>query len=66
MGAPLVSRQLGRERKIYLDGRPAPDGGPTEMGHSLGRWEGDILTVITTEMTEKYIRRNGVPGAIVD
>jgi hypothetical protein len=58
-----IELEMGRERKIYLDGRPAPEGPPTDMGHSVGVWEGDMLTVTTTNMTEKYIRRNGVPNS---
>lgn len=57
-----IELEMGRERKIYLDGRPA-EGPPTEMGHSVGVWNGDMLTVTTTNMTEKYIRRNGVPNS---
>ncbi len=58
-----IELEMGRERKVYLDGRPAPEGPPTDMGHSVGEWEGDMLTVTTTHMTEKYIRRNGVPNS---
>ncbi len=57
-----IELEMGRERKIYLDGRPA-EGLPTEMGHSVGVWNSDMLTVTTTNMTEKYIRRNGVPNS---
>jgi hypothetical protein len=57
-----IELEMGRERKIYLDDRPA-EGPPTEMGHSVGVWNGDMLTVTTTNMTEKYIRRNGVPNS---
>ncbi|HAY46892.1 MAG TPA: hypothetical protein DCY55_11510 [Gammaproteobacteria bacterium] len=58
-----IELEMGRERKIYLDGRTAPEGPPTDMGHSVGVWEGDMLTVTTTNMTEKYVRRNGVPNS---
>jgi hypothetical protein len=57
-----IELEMGRERKIHLDGRPV-EGPPTEMGHSVGVWNGDMLTVTTTNMTEKYIRRNGVPNS---
>jgi hypothetical protein len=35
-------------REIYMDGRPHPQGdalNPTYLGHSVGRWEGDVLVV---------------------
>lgn len=35
-------------REIYMDGRAHPEGdalNPTFLGHSVGRWEGDILVV---------------------
>jgi hypothetical protein len=58
-----IELEMGVERKIYLDGRPAPDGPPTDLGHSVGVWHGDRLTVTTTNMTVKYVRRNGVPNS---
>ena len=58
-----IELEMGLERKIYLDGRPVPDGPATDMGHSVGVWHGDRLTVTTTNMTEKYVRRNGVPNS---
>jgi hypothetical protein len=37
-----------RLRRIYTDGRPHPkDPEPTFNGHSIGRWEGDVLVVDT-------------------
>lgn len=36
------------ERVIYTDGREHPvDGERTRLGHSIGRWEGDVLVVDT-------------------
>ena len=35
-------------RDIYMDGRPHPSGddlNPTYLGHSVGRWEGDMLVI---------------------
>ena len=49
-----------QERRVYMDGR-SYDGPHTSMGHSLGVWNGDKLTVRTTHMIPYFIRRNGVP-----
>jgi hypothetical protein len=58
-----IELEMGRERKIYLDGREREPGPATDMGHSVGFWDGDTLTVTTTNMRQKYIRRNGVPNS---
>lgn len=46
-------------RKIYLEGHPRPE--PilhTQMGYSVGRWEGDTLVVETSYLREyPYMRR---------
>jgi hypothetical protein len=37
---------LNVDRTIYMDGRAHPANGPrTLQGHSIGRWEGDVLVV---------------------
>ena len=37
------------DRTVYMDGRPHPkDGARTTQGHSIGRWEGNVLVVDTT------------------
>jgi cyclase len=52
-----------QERTIWMDGRPHPpeDARHTWQGFSTGKWEGNQLTVITTNLKEGYIRRNGTP-----
>ena len=41
------------ERTIYTDGRDHPeDGKLTNQGHSIGRWENDVLVVETTLLEE--------------
>ena len=36
-------------RTVYMDGRGHPENGErTNLGHSVGRWEGDVLVVDTT------------------
>ena len=44
------------ERTIYLDGRAAPiDGRPTRLGYSVGRFDGDVLVVETTDIIPSQI-----------
>ena len=39
-------------RRIYLDGREAPDNWPLSLGgYSTGRWEGETLVVTTTHLS---------------
>ena len=50
-------------RTIWLDGRPHPSpyAPHTFMGFSTGKWEGGVLTVVTTHLKQGWLRRNGVP-----
>jgi hypothetical protein len=49
-------------RTIWMDGRARPPAhaAHTWQGFSLGKWEGDMLTVETTHLKPAYIRRNGL------
>ena len=52
------------DRTVYMDGRPHPkDGVRTIQGHSIGRWEGDLLVVDTTLFADhllgNYVGRSG-------
>jgi|SoiMethySBSTD1v2_1073268.scaffolds.fasta_scaffold09803_6 hypothetical protein len=48
-------------RRIYIDGRPhPPDLEPSWMGHSIGRWEGDVLVVDTVGTSGRTRGMNGV------
>lgn len=49
-------------RTIWMDGRERPpaEAMHTWQGFSLGKWEGDMLTVETTHLKPAYIRRNGL------
>ncbi|HKV04832.1 MAG TPA: hypothetical protein VJO53_06970 [Candidatus Acidoferrales bacterium] len=53
---------LGVERTIYMDGRPRPPAyaAQTWAGFSTGKWVGDKLQVITTDLKEGWLRRNGL------
>jgi len=49
-------------RRIWMDGRTAPANTPsTPMGFSVGRWEGDVLIVETTHLSEAWIDGSGLP-----
>ncbi len=50
-------------RTIWMDGRPHPSAyAPhTFMGFSTGKWDGQVLTVVTTHLKQGWLRRNGVP-----
>jgi glyoxylase-like metal-dependent hydrolase (beta-lactamase superfamily II) len=52
-----------QEQVIWMDDRPRPPAyaAHTWQGFSLGRWEGNTLTVETTHMKWGYLERNGVP-----
>jgi hypothetical protein len=52
-------------RTIYMDGRPHP---PTNQialsfyGHSIGKWEGDVLVIDTVGINERaWMNRDGIP-----
>lgn len=48
-------------RKIWIDGYPRPEPAiPTQMGYSVGRWEGEVLVVETT-MLKEYPYMNRTP-----
>jgi len=48
-------------RRIFTDGRGHPaDLEPSWMGHSIGRWEGDVLVVDTIGTTGRTRGMNGV------
>jgi hypothetical protein len=49
-------------RTIWMDGRERPpaEAMHTWQGFSLGKWEGDMLTVETTHLKPGYVRRDGL------
>jgi len=56
------------ERRIFLDGRPHPqgeigafNGGPSYSGHSVGRWEGNVLVVDTVDMIPGFLDETAAP-----
>jgi hypothetical protein len=53
-----------RMRRIYMDGRPHPeDPDLTLHGHSIGRWDGDVLIIDTTAIVpQAYIAPSEAVG----
>ena len=51
------------DRPVYVDNRPhpSPNAPHTWAGFSTAKWEGDMLTIVTTHLKEGYLRRNGLP-----
>ena len=49
----IQTEEFEIERIVYMDGRAHPaDGERTLHGHSIGRWEGDILVIDTTHFAD--------------
>ena len=49
----IRSEYFDEVRTVYMDGRSHPDAGQRLVtGHSIGRWEGDVLVVDTTNFTD--------------
>ena len=53
------------ERTIYMDGRGHPENGErSNQGHSIGRWEGDVLVVDSTHFEDNRAgNRAGIPSS---
>ena len=68
----IRNERFNVERTIYIDGRGHPeDGEHTNQGHSIGRWEGDVLVVDTVDFEEnrapiygRPARAEGVPSGL--
>ena len=48
----MLFEYAGQVRRIYLDGKEPKDSDPTYYGTSVGRWQGDTLTVTTNNIRE--------------
>jgi hypothetical protein len=68
----IRNERFNVERTIYMDGRGHPDDGErSNQGHSVGRWEGDVLVVETTNFSAnrapvygRPARAEGVPSSL--
>ena len=59
----IVAKAQSSERYIFLDGRKHPEKDelePTTNGHSIGRWEGEVLVVDTIGFNDRGVTR--LPG----
>jgi hypothetical protein len=60
----IRSQYFDQERTVHMDGRehPGPDE-RTHEGHSVGRWEGDVLVVDTRNFADnRSPYQNGIPS----
>ena len=60
----IRSELFNVDRVVYTDGRGHPENGErSNQGHSIGRWEGDVLIVDTTHFEDNRVgNRVGVPS----
>ena len=60
----IRSQYFDQERTVYMDVREQPDiSERTHEGHSIGRWEGDVLVVDTTNFADnRSPYQNGIPS----
>jgi hypothetical protein len=50
----LVESSVPGVRQVFMDGRPhPPDVQPSWLGHSVGRWEGDMLVIDTIGLNDR-------------
>ena len=60
----IRSQYFDVERTVYMDGRDHPDASERmHQGHSIGRWEGDVLVVDTANFSDhRSPYQNGIPA----
>ncbi|WP_428103236.1 DUF6152 family protein [Candidatus Rariloculus sp.] len=59
----IRSQYFDQERTVFMDGRPHPRDERTHEGHSIGRWEDDVLVVDTANFADdRSPYQNGVPS----
>ena len=58
----IVHVEHNMPRRIYMDGREAPENWPaSSLGFSVGRWEGDVLVIQTTHLLPGWLDGSGLP-----
>jgi hypothetical protein len=64
-GRVTITNERGLIRRIYTDGRPIPAAAiPTNTGTSIGRWDGQVLVVETTNLNP-HAAYPGAAGASI-
>ena len=59
----IRSQYMDQERTVYMDGRAHPTDERLYEGHSIGRWEDDVLIVDTANFTDnRSPYQNGIPS----
>lgn len=60
----IRGQYFDQERTVYMDGRDHPPADErTHEGHSIGRWEGDVLVIDTANFEDdRSPYQNGVPS----
>ena len=60
----IRSQYFDQERTVYMDGRSHPPSSEVfHEGHSIGRWEGDVLVVDTTNFAyDRSAYQSGLPS----
>lgn len=58
----VVHVEHNTPRRIYMDGRSAPeDLPPSSLGFSVGHWEDDVLVIETTHLLPGWLDGSGLP-----
>lgn len=58
----IVHLEHNTPRRVWMDGREAPDDyPPTSLGFSVGHWEGDELVIETTHLLPGWLDGSGLP-----
>lgn len=58
----VVYQRTDTIRGVRMSAGPPPEKFPgTRLGYSVGRWEGDTLVIVTTNLTGGYIGSAGLP-----
>jgi hypothetical protein len=58
----VIHVEHNNSRRIWMDGRKPDANTPaTSLGFSVGRWEGDVLVIETTNLSPTWLDGSGLP-----